>query len=52
MGPHAGGHRYFFRLYALDAPLDLEPGASKAQVTDAMDGHVLDETDLIGTYER
>ena len=50
--PGDGEHRYFFRLYALDAPLDLETGASKAQVTDAMDGHVLDETDLIGTYER
>lgn len=50
--PGDGPHRYFFRLYALDTALDLEAGASKTQVTDAMDGHVLAETDLMGTYER
>jgi hypothetical protein len=50
--PGDGPHRYVFRLYALDTVLDLGPGASKAQVTDAMDGHVLDETEWIGTYER
>lgn len=50
--PGDGPHRYFFRLYALDTVLDLERGASKTQVTDAMNGHVLDETDLVGTYER
>lgn len=50
--PGDGAHRYFFRLYALDTVLDLEQGATKKQVTDAMDGHVLDETDLVGTYER
>lgn len=50
--PGDGPHRYFFRLYALDTVLDLERGASKAQVTDALNGHVLDETDLVGTYER
>lgn len=47
-----GAHRYFFRLYALDAVLDLDRGATKQQLMDAMNGHVLDETDLIGTYER
>ncbi len=50
--PPGGPHRYHFRLYALDTELDLEEGATKKQVTQAMDGHVLDETDLIGTYER
>ncbi len=45
-------HRYFFRLYALDTALDLDRGATKEQLTDAMDGHILDETDLIGTYQR
>lgn len=50
--PGDGAHRYFFRLYALDTVLDLEQGATKEQVTDAMDGHVLDETTLVGTYER
>lgn len=50
--PGDGPHRYFFRLYALDTVLDLDRGATKQQVTDAMDGHILDETDLVGTYER
>lgn len=50
--PGDGPHRYFFRLYALDTVLDVGRGASKEQVTDAMSGHILDETDLIGTYER
>jgi hypothetical protein len=50
--PGDGAHRYSFRLYALDTALDLERGASKAEVTAAMNGHVLDETELVGTYER
>lgn len=45
-------HHYHFRFYALDTRLDLEPGATKKQVTQRMNGHVLDETDYIGTYER
>lgn len=50
--PDHGEHHYHFRLYALDAELDLGPGATKQQLTDAMDGHILAETDLIGTYQR
>lgn len=45
-------HRYFFRLYALDTMLDLGPGATKQEVTDAMDGHVLTRTEWIGTFAR
>ncbi len=47
-----GPHRYFFRLYALDAPVDLKPGATKYDLLDAMKGHILDEGVLTGTYER
>lgn len=50
--PGHGTHHYHFRLYALDARLDLSPGATKQQLLDAMKGHVLAETELIGTYER
>jgi Raf kinase inhibitor-like YbhB/YbcL family protein len=50
--PGDGPHRYFFRLYALNTVLDLDRGASKAQVNAAMNGHVLNKTDLVGTYER
>ena len=45
-------HHYHFRLYALDTPLDLGEGASKKQLTQALHGHVLDETELIGTFQR
>src|SRR5881398_3103520 len=36
-------HRYFFKLYALDAPTNLKPRATKQQLLDAMKGHVLGE---------
>lgn len=51
--PPIGRHRYFFKLYALDAPLgDLGKQARKADVERAMQGHVLAEAQLMGTYER
>lgn len=50
--PPSGSHRYFFKLYALDARLTLQPGASKAQVERAMQGHILDQADLMGYYAR
>lgn len=50
--PPGAPHRYSFRLYALDAPLGLLPGATKAQVLSAANGHVLEEVELIGTYGR
>jgi hypothetical protein len=50
--PGSGPHRYFFKLYALDAKLDLKPGATKKQLLAAMKGHVLEEGQLVGVYER
>jgi len=50
--PAHGSHRYFFRLYALDALLDLHSGASRAQLESAMKGHILDRAELMGLYER
>lgn len=50
--PPGGTHRYFFKLYALDTALDLEPGATKQQLLNAMDGHVLAQAELVGTYTR
>ena len=47
-----GPHRYFFELYALDTELDLEAGAAREQLEDAMEGHVLAQAQLMGTYER
>lgn len=45
-------HRYFFRVYALDTELSLSEGASKEDLLIAMEGHVLDEAELLGTYDR
>lgn len=50
--PPGKPHRYFFKLYALDAKLDLKPGANKAAVEHAMQGHILAQGELMGTYKR
>ncbi|MCK4326906.1 MAG: YbhB/YbcL family Raf kinase inhibitor-like protein [Candidatus Diapherotrites archaeon] len=50
--PPSGRHRYFFKLYALDTKLDLEDGSSEKDLEMAMNGHILAEAQLIGTYER
>ncbi|WP_456450235.1 YbhB/YbcL family Raf kinase inhibitor-like protein [Hydrogenimonas sp.] len=50
--PPDGAHRYMFKLYALDAVLDAEPGMTKHQLLSAIDGHVLDGAGLMGLYER
>ncbi|MFQ5942571.1 MAG: YbhB/YbcL family Raf kinase inhibitor-like protein [Anaerolineales bacterium] len=50
--PPSGEHRYFLKLYALDVVLDLEVGATKEQVLEAMEGHILAQTELMGTYSR
>ncbi|HCC83724.1 TPA: YbhB/YbcL family Raf kinase inhibitor-like protein [Candidatus Uhrbacteria bacterium] len=43
-------HRYFFRVYALDAMLDLPEGSNKQQVSNAVNGHVLETAELMGRY--
>lgn len=50
--PSGKPHRYRFTLYALDCSLNLEAGASKKQVLDAVEGHILARGQLIGTYQR
>lgn len=51
--PPAGKpHRYYFKLFALDRSLDLEAGATKEQLLDAMKGHILAEGVWMGTYQR
>lgn len=47
-----GVHHYHFRIYALDAPLSLPPRLTKQELLEAMDGHILAQAELIGTYER
>lgn len=50
--PPSGTHRYFFKVYALDTTLDLPPTATKADVEQAMEGHILAQGELIGRYSR
>jgi Raf kinase inhibitor-like YbhB/YbcL family protein len=50
--PPSGTHRYYFKVYALDAKLDLASGASKQDVVRAMKGHVLAQGELMGRYKR
>lgn len=50
--PPQGTHRYFFKLFALDRLLSLPPGATKAEVKAAMEGHVLGAVELMGRYTK
>jgi len=43
-------HTYIFKLYALDSKLELQKGATKAEVENAMKGHIIEQTILTGTY--
>lgn len=50
--PPSGMHRYYFRLYALDSLISLLPGATKEQVLKEMDGHILAQGELMGTFSK
>ncbi len=50
--PPVGTHRYFHKLYALDCRLPDLGKATKAEVEAAMQGHVLEQAELVGTYRR
>src|SRR5512132_4274214 len=50
--PPIGRHRYFFKLFALDAPLGDLGNPTKVKLEAAMKGHVLAEARLMGTYEK
>ncbi|HOR47164.1 MAG TPA: YbhB/YbcL family Raf kinase inhibitor-like protein [Caldisericia bacterium] len=50
--PPSGTHRYVFKLYALDKMLNLDLGAKRKTVEVAMQGHIIAEAELTGTYGR
>jgi Raf kinase inhibitor-like YbhB/YbcL family protein len=50
--PRGMPHRYFFKLYALDKILGLKPGATKSDLEKVMQGHILAQGQLMGTYGR
>jgi len=50
--PGGKAHRYYFRIYAVDADLDIRPGESKKHLEQAMKGHVLGQAETMGLYAR
>ncbi|OGI17996.1 MAG: hypothetical protein A2287_00840 [Candidatus Melainabacteria bacterium RIFOXYA12_FULL_32_12] len=51
--PPSGTHRYFFKLYALDTNLDLDPKATtKREIENTMMGHIISEAELVGLYRH
>jgi Raf kinase inhibitor-like YbhB/YbcL family protein len=50
--PPIGRHRYFFKLYALDVRLPDLHEPTKDSVLKAMEGHVLEQAELMGTYQK
>ncbi len=50
--PRGSVHRYYFKVYALDTTLELDPGATKAQLLKAMGNHLLAKGQLMGKYKR
>lgn len=50
--PTGASHRYFFKIFALDAALALVSGGKRADLLRAMEGHVLGQGQLMGTYRR
>ena len=50
--PPSGTHRYLFRLYALNTILDLAGSETKHQLQEAIEGHILEEATLTGTYSK
>ncbi len=50
--PPSGTHRYFFKVYALDAKLELPENSTKKDVEKAMQGHVIAQGELMGVYSR
>ena len=50
--PPIGRHRYFFKLYALDAQLSGLNNPTKADLEKAMQGHIIGQTEIVGTYQK
>jgi len=50
--PPSGTHRYFFKIYALDAELNLKAGLNKHGLEKAMQGRILQKVELVGLYKK
>lgn len=50
--PPSGEHRYYFKAYALDTLLDLPIETEKSGLLEAMEGHVIEQAEIVGRYAR
>ncbi len=50
--PPSGTHRYFFHLYALDTDSDMPPGLTRQELDGAIVGHIIEQTQLMGRYQK
>jgi Raf kinase inhibitor-like YbhB/YbcL family protein len=50
--PPSGTHQYYFKLYALDTTITVDQGFTKKEVLEKMQGHILAQTECVGSYER
>ncbi len=50
--PPSGTHRYFFKLYAIDTKIDLPQGFKKKDLEKAIEGHIIEKTELMGIYKK
>ncbi len=50
--PPSGSHRYYFKIFALDSMLDLSQNSGSQELSNAMQSHILDRSELMGRYER
>ncbi len=50
--PPGKPHHYHFVVYAIDGAVDLKPGLSRAELLDAIKGHVVGQGELVAIYER
>lgn len=50
--PPGGTHRYYYKMYALDIKLDLPPQTRINELLEAIDGHILDQGQIMGVYTR
>lgn len=50
--PRGKPHRYYFRVYGLDRMLDLNPGATRKELDNAMKGRIMQQGEAMATYQR